>query len=87
MARIAYAAREDLPPALHPLMDDAASYGPFASLVGALGRRPVILEHTFGLLTALRREAVLPRRYLELAWSRSPNAIPATTAWPITGRC
>ncbi|MCY4502562.1 MAG: carboxymuconolactone decarboxylase family protein, partial [Alphaproteobacteria bacterium] len=67
MARIAYAAREDLPPALHPLVDDAASYGPFASLVGALGRRPSILEHTFGLLTALRREAVLPRRYLELA--------------------
>ena len=67
MARIAYASREDLPPALHPLVDDAASYGPFASLVGALGRRPPILEHTFGLLTDLRREAVLPRRYLELA--------------------
>ena len=67
MARIAYAAREDLPPALHTLVDDAASYGPFASLVGALGRRPPILEHIFGLLTALRREAVLPRRYLELA--------------------
>ena len=31
MARIAYAARGDLPPALHPLIDDAASYGPFAS--------------------------------------------------------
>ena len=25
------------------------------------------MEHVFGLLTALRREAVLPRRYLELA--------------------
>ena len=67
MARIAYAAREDLPPALRPLVDDAASYGPFASLVGALGRRPPILEHIFGLLTELRRDAVLPRRYLELA--------------------
>ncbi len=67
MARIAYAAREDLPPALHPLFDEAAEYGPFASLTGALGRRPAILQHMFGLLTELRREAVLPRRYLELA--------------------
>ena len=65
MARIANAAREDLPPALQPPINDAASYGPFASLVGALGRRPPILEHAFDLLTALRREAVLPRRYLE----------------------
>ena len=65
MARIANAAREDLPPALQPQINDAACYGPFASLVGALGRRPPILEHAFDLLTALRREAVLPRRYLE----------------------
>ncbi len=67
MARIDYAGKADLPPRLHELFDDAAAYGPFGSLVGALGRRPVILEHMFGLLTALRREAVVPRRALELA--------------------
>lgn len=67
MARISYAGREDLPARLQPLFDDMAGYGPFGSLVGAMARRPPIFEHVFGMLTALRDEDVLPRRYLELA--------------------
>ena len=63
MARISNAARENVPARLHHLYDDMANYGPFASLVGAMGP---IFEHVFGMLTDLRKEGVLPRRYLEL---------------------
>tara|TARA_B100001123_G_scaffold334847_1_gene378264 strand:- start:1708 stop:2181 length:474 start_codon:yes stop_codon:yes gene_type:complete len=42
-------------------------YGPFGSLVGAMAHRTPIFEHVFGMLTDLRKEGVLPRRYLELA--------------------
>ncbi len=67
MARIDYARREDLSAEMQPLFDRFASYGPFASLVGAMANRPPILKHTFGMLVELREEGVLPRRYLEIA--------------------
>jgi len=47
--------------------DRAASYGPFAGLVGVMANRPPVLEHSFGLLLDLKAEGVLPARYLELA--------------------
>ena len=67
MARISYAKRSDVPKRLHHLFDDMSTYGPFGSLVGAMAHRPPIFEHVFGMLTELRKEGVLPRRYLELA--------------------
>jgi len=67
MARVKLSERDDLPERLQPTYDAMATYGPFGSLVGAMGNRPPMLEHVFGLLTALREEQVLPRRYLELA--------------------
>ena len=67
MARISYAKRNDVPKRLHHLFDDMSTYGPFGSLVGAMAHRPPIFEHVFGMLTELRKEGVLPRRYLELA--------------------
>ena len=67
MARIDYARREDLSGEMLELFDRFASYGPFASLVGAMANRPPILRHTFGMLVELREEDVLPRRYLEIA--------------------
>ena len=67
MARISYAKRSDVPNRLHHLFDDMSTYGPFGSLVGAMAHRPPIFEHVFGMLTELRKEGVLPRRYLELA--------------------
>ena len=66
MARISYASRETVPARLQHLYDGMATYGPFASLVGAMAHRPPIFEHIFGMLTDLRDEGVLPRRYLEL---------------------
>jgi len=67
MARISYAERDDVPTRLQHLFDDMSTYGPFGSLVGAMAHRPPIFEHVFGMLTDLRKEGVLPRRYLELA--------------------
>ena len=66
MARINYATRDKVPERLQHLYDDMAGYGPFASLVGAMAHRGPIFEHVFGMLTDLREEGVLPRRYLEL---------------------
>lgn len=66
MARISYMGRERVPAHLQHLFDDMSTYGPFASLVGAMAHRPPIFEHVFGMLTDLRQEGVLPRRYLEL---------------------
>jgi uncharacterized peroxidase-related enzyme len=67
MARISYVSRDTVPARLQHLYDGMATYGPFASLVGAMAHRPPIFEHVFGMLTDLRDEGVLPRRYLELA--------------------
>ena len=66
MARISTAERANVPAHLQHLYDDMANYGPFASLVGAMAHRGPIFEHVFGMLTDLRKEGVLPRRYLEL---------------------
>lgn len=66
MARISYAGRETVPAHLQHVYDDMSTYGPFASLVGAMAHRTPIFEHVFGMLTDLRTEGVLPRRYLEL---------------------
>lgn len=67
MARIDYARREDLSGEMQQLFDRFSTYGPFASLVGAMANRPPILKHVFGMLLELREEDVLPRRYLEIA--------------------
>ena len=67
MARISYANKNAVPNHLQNLFDDMSTYGPFGSLVGAMAHRTPIFEHVFGMLTDLRKEGVLPRRYLELA--------------------
>ena len=67
MARVSYVESEDVPEHLREIYEQMASYGPFASLVGAMAHRPPILEHTFELLLKLRQEGVVGRRYLELA--------------------
>ena len=67
MARISYAEKSAIPERLQNLFDDMSTYGPFGSLVGAMAHRTPIFEHVFGMLTDLRNEGVLPRRYLELA--------------------
>ena len=67
MPRISYAKKENIPNDLHHLFDEMSSYGPFGNLVAAMAHRPPIFKHVFGMLTALRHEGILPRRYLELA--------------------
>ncbi len=67
MARISYVGRGASPPDLQPLYESMSSYGPFSSLIGAMGHRAPILRHVFGMLSELRDEGLLPRRYLELA--------------------
>lgn len=42
-------------------------YGPFANQVKVFAHRPPALRHIMGLLMELAEEAVLPKRYLEIA--------------------
>jgi uncharacterized peroxidase-related enzyme len=42
-------------------------YGPFANQVKVFAHRPTALRHIMGLLMDLANEAVLPKRYLEIA--------------------
>ena len=67
MARVKIAGREDMPESERDWFDGLLAYGPFGNQIGALANRPTILRHVYGLLTELRQEGVLPRRYLELA--------------------
>ncbi len=67
MARVSYVPIEEVPQHLRPLYEQMSTYGPFASLVGAMAHRAPMLEHVFGLLLDLKKEGVLKRRYLELA--------------------
>ncbi|MFG1420538.1 carboxymuconolactone decarboxylase family protein [Roseixanthobacter liquoris] len=67
MSRITHKRRADLPETLHPLWDKMESYGDFADQAGVMARRLPIFEHSWRQLTQLADEAVLPKRYLELA--------------------
>jgi len=67
VSRVEIKTRDDLPEALRPLWDRMTTYGAFENQAGAMVQRPPIFEHTWRLLTALADEAVLPKRYLELA--------------------
>jgi uncharacterized peroxidase-related enzyme len=67
MARVTVKTRDDLPEHLRDLWDLMVTYGPFESQAGAMANRLPIFEHMWRLLTQLSKEAVLPKRYLELA--------------------
>lgn len=67
MSRVSIKDRDDLPEGLRPLWDRMTTYGAFENQAGAMAHRPTIFEHTWRLLTSLADEAVLPKRYLELA--------------------
>ena len=67
MARVEILRGDALPEAARETYETAVSYGPFASLAGAMAQRPPILNNVFGLLDDLRDEGVLDRRSLELA--------------------
>ena len=67
MGRVTRVMPEALGPVDRALYERAGSYGSFGSLLGAMANRPPVMRHTFGLLLELADEAVLPKRYLELA--------------------
>lgn len=66
-SRITLKERVDLPERLWPLWDKMLSYGPFHDQSGVMAHRLPVFEHTWRLLTQLSDEAVLHKRYLELA--------------------
>ena len=67
MPRVPALDRNDLPENLHSLWDDMLAYGPFAGQAGVMANRLPVFEHMWKLLTQLSKEAVLDKRYLELA--------------------
>jgi uncharacterized peroxidase-related enzyme len=66
MARISYGSWETLPEGLQALWERVLDYAPFASLLGAMARRPPIFAHMFAMQAELRDEGRLSLRHREL---------------------
>jgi AhpD family alkylhydroperoxidase len=66
MSRISIKPSGDVPAELKPLWEKMRGYGHFENQAGVMMHRPPIFKHTWGLLTELAEEGVLPKRYLEL---------------------
>lgn len=68
MARVRNIAIDEVPEDLRPIYRRFADeYGPFLNQVKVFAHRPPALRHVMGLLLDLADEAVLPKRYLEIA--------------------
>src|ERR1700743_2085013 len=67
MSRISIKSKNDLPAALAPLWDKMTTYGSFENQAGVMAQRLPIFKHMWSMLIDLADEAVLPKRYLELA--------------------
>lgn len=68
MARVRDVAIDEVPEELRPLYRRfAEDYGPFLNQVKVFAHRPPALRHVMGLLLELADEALLPKRYLEIA--------------------
>jgi uncharacterized peroxidase-related enzyme len=67
MSRISVKTKDDLPSDLKPLWDKMTTYGAFENQAGVMAHRPPIFKHTWSMLVDLADQAVLSKRYLELA--------------------
>jgi len=67
MPRISVKSKSDLPADLHQLWERMQGYGAFANQAGVMAHRPPIFKHVWSLLIELSDEALLPKRYLEIA--------------------
>ena len=68
MARVRDVAIEELPEEVRPIYQRfATDYGPFLNQVKVFAHRPPAVKHIMGLLLDLADEALLPKRYLEIA--------------------
>lgn len=68
MARVRDVSIEEVPADARPIYQKFANeYGPFMNQVRVFAHRPPALKHIMGLLLELKEEALLPKRYLEIA--------------------
>jgi uncharacterized peroxidase-related enzyme len=68
MARVSDVEIDDVPEnARETYQRFAHEYGPFINQVKVFAHRPPALRHIMGLLLELKEEAILPKRYLEIA--------------------
>ncbi len=68
MARVRDIEIDEVPRELRPTYERfAKEYGPFLNQVKVFAHRPPALKHIMGLLLDLADEALLPKRYLEIA--------------------
>lgn len=68
MARVRDIGLDEVPQDVRPTYQRfATDYGPFLNQVKVFAHRPPALKHIMGLLLDLADEAVLPKRYLEIA--------------------
>ncbi len=68
MARVRDVEIHEVPQDVRPVYQRfAEDYGPFLNQVKVFAHRPPALKHIMGLLLDLADEAVLPKRYLEIA--------------------
>ncbi len=68
MARVRDVSIEEVPEDLRPIYRAFAdSYGPFLNQVKIFAHRPPALRHLMAMLMEMADEAVLPKRYLEIA--------------------
>jgi len=68
MARVSDVDISKVPDDVRPIYERyARDYGPFLNQVKVFAHRPPALKHIMGLLLELYDEAILPKRYLEIA--------------------
>src|ERR1700742_3602205 len=67
MSHVSIKTRDDLPAGLNPLWDKGATYAAFENQAGVMAQRLPIFKQMWSLLVDLADEAVLSKRYLELA--------------------
>ncbi len=68
MARVRDVGAEEVPEDDRPIYERFAhDYGPFMNQARVFAHRPPILRHMMGLMLTLADEAIVPKRYLEIA--------------------
>ncbi len=68
MARVRNVEIDEVPEDVRPIYARyTQEYGPFLNQVRVMAHRPPALKHLMGMLMELSDEAVLPKRYLEIA--------------------
>ena len=67
MARVRDIEIDEVPADLRPTYERFLAYGPFHSQARVFAHRPPALKHIMGMLLEMADEALVPKRYLEIA--------------------